>query len=145
MQVISTGSYNFSRMAIFTCSHMQHEISPLGSCGKAVISAAAVAPHSEAISSAQEAATIEPTERQKQFDTGLAPNAELQPQSTSVIAIAGLDPAVLQIWDLQVFSCFEALHIEPHAICRASLAMYVSVVHDMWHQSAIDVVACQTC
>ena len=57
---------------------------------------------SEAIGSHKEAVTPQPTEGQKQAGTGLAPDTGLQPVSTSVIAIAGHDPAVLQIWDLQV-------------------------------------------
>ena len=57
---------------------------------------------SEATGSHKEAVTPEPTEGQKHAGSESATGAELQPVSTSVIAIAGHDPAVLQIWDLQV-------------------------------------------
>ena len=73
-------------MAVFTYSHMQHPASLM----------------SEAVGSHKEAATPQPTEGPKQAGTGVVPDAGLQPVSTSMIAIAGHDPAVLQIWDLQV-------------------------------------------
>ena len=54
------------------------------------------------------AAILQPTDRQT-AGTGSASDAGLQPLTRSVIAIAGHDPAVLQIWDLQVFTGFTVL------------------------------------